>query len=55
MAMASTSITVRLSVAWWLRWYLAGVILTARLTGLEPDLGKVQRHIRRAARVAVVR
>ncbi|VFR96501.1 hypothetical protein RAN3_1879 [plant metagenome] len=55
MARASTTITVRLRFAWWLRWYLAGVALTARMSGLEPDANKVAGWVRRAARVQAVR
>jgi len=28
-------------VAWWFRWYLSGVLLTAQLTGLRPDPERV--------------
>lgn len=49
------TITLRLRFAWWLRWYLTGVVLTARLSGLEPDPSKVAGWVRRAARVQVVR
>lgn len=35
-------------VAWWVRWYLVGVVITARLTGAMQDMTKVQRWIRRA-------
>jgi len=35
--MATTTLTVRLKVRWWLKFYLAGVLLTARLTHCEPS------------------
>jgi len=47
------SITVRLSVAWWLRWYLAGVVLTCKMTGCQPDMGRVERWISRAIKLRI--
>ncbi len=44
---------VHVSVAWWLRFYLYGVILTAWLTGLVPDEEKVMRVAKRAIRLEV--
>ncbi len=34
-------IKVKITVAWWVRWYISGVSLFAMLTGLEPDMEKV--------------
>lgn len=34
-------VTLRITVAWWVRWYIAGVELAAKLTGAEPDMDKV--------------
>lgn len=39
--MARGTISVEVRVAWWVRWYVAGVSLFCKLTGLEPDLAKV--------------
>ncbi len=41
--------TVRASIRmrWWLRWYLAAVVWTARETGLEPDWERVEWWIQR--------
>lgn len=49
-------ITVRIEVrmAWWLGPYLAGITLPCWLTGVEPDLQKVGRTMRRALRTRVV-
>ncbi len=43
--MAKMIITIRFR--WWLKYYLAGVIFTARLTGLAPDPVKVERWVAR--------
>ena len=34
-------VTVRITVAWWVRWYLAGVALASKVTGAAPDMDKV--------------
>jgi len=52
--MASSSITVRIRVAWWLHWYVGSVAMFARLPGMEPDPVKVEYWVRRACRVQVV-
>lgn len=48
---------VRLQVRtrWWLRHYLAGVVLVSVLTGRTPDPAKVEWWIRRGLRVVPVR
>ena len=43
--------TVRITVAWWVRWYIAGVELAAKLTGAEPDMEKVGAVVRRGVKV----
>jgi len=43
--------TIAVHVAWWVRWYVAGVALVSKLTGAEPDMGKVMRWIERGVRV----
>ena len=48
--MAQAQLKLRVSLAWWLKPYLYGVILTARLTGAEPDMNKVGRMVRKAVR-----
>ena len=39
--MAQASITVTLKWRWWLRSYLFGVLLMARLTGCRPNWDRV--------------
>lgn len=51
--MAKSTFTMKLRIAWWLKWYLYGVAVTCRLTGLDFDEAKVQRYIRRAITVRV--
>lgn len=36
--MMRRQVTIRVSVAWWLRWYIAGVALMCRMTGCEPNI-----------------
>jgi hypothetical protein len=43
-------IEVTVTMAWWWRWYASGVILTAALTGLEPDAHRVTAMAWRAVR-----
>lgn len=50
---APVTVRVHASVAWWLRLYLYGVVLTAWLTGLMPDEEKVMRVAKRAIRLEV--
>lgn len=52
--MAGLTCEVRLTVRWWVRWYLAGVALTAQVTGLRPDMGKVAWWVCRGLRVEPV-
>ncbi|OZI31743.1 hypothetical protein CAL29_28130 [Bordetella genomosp. 10] len=54
MASLGYQVTLRVRIAWWLRWYLLGVALTSRLTGLPPDLDKASRWIRKAIRVDAI-
>ena len=43
--------TVRIKIAWWLRWYLAGVQMMALTTGAQPDMRKVGAVVARAVSV----
>jgi hypothetical protein len=45
--MAQITVKLSIRVAWWVRWYLAGVAVAARLTGAPPNMVKVERRIRR--------
>lgn len=49
--MATNSITVTIRMAWWLRWYLADVIVTSTITGLQPDPDRVGAWVVRAIRL----
>ncbi|MDH2052863.1 hypothetical protein [Achromobacter marplatensis] len=49
--MAQITVKLSLRVAWWVRWYLAGVGVAARLTGATLDITKVERWIRRGLSV----
>ena len=53
--MAIKAMTVRVQVAWWLRWYLGSVVLMSALTGLPPDMDKVGYWARRGVRLKEVR
>lgn len=46
--MAGNEIIVYIRVRWWLTWYLHGVSLMSRLTGLPPNWGRVDKWIDRA-------
>lgn len=41
------TVTASIRLRWWLRWYLAVVVWTARVTGLEPNWDRVEWWIHR--------
>ncbi len=41
--MVQQTVTVSVHIAWWVRWYLSGVAIAARMTGATPHWGKVER------------
>lgn len=49
--MAQVTVRLSLRVAWWVRWYLVGVVIAARLTGATPDMTKLARWITRGLSV----
>lgn len=53
--MKTETTTIRVSVAWWLKFYFYGLAITAAITGLEIDEDKVNRVINRALRFKVQR
>lgn len=55
MATPRRTITCRVYVAWWLRWYLGSVALMSALTGLHPDMDKVGYWARRAVRLKEIK
>lgn len=51
--MANITVTIEVRIAWWLKWYMAGVIMMSRLAGLDFDEAKARRYIRRGLKVRV--
>lgn len=51
--MARMTVTMVCRQSWWLKYYLAGVLAMARITGREPDLRQVGRWIERGLKVEV--
>lgn len=47
-------IQIKVSLAWWLRWYLCGVLLMSRHTGLQPDSDKVAYWAGKATKIKVI-
>jgi len=47
-------LTIKITIAWWLKPYLYGVVITAGLMGLEPDYEKINRTILRALRIRFI-
>ncbi len=45
--MAQITVKLSIRVAWWARWYLAWVVVAARLTGVPPNMVMVERGVRR--------
>lgn len=43
-------VTLRITVAWWLRWYLLGVQI-AKQAGVKPEYDKVRAAVMRGVRV----
>lgn len=51
--MAQCVISIKVSVAWWWPLYAYGMVFTSMITGLEPDMTKVDRMARRAMRITI--
>ncbi|CAB3883374.1 hypothetical protein LMG26689_03599 [Achromobacter animicus] len=49
--MAQVTVKLSIRVAWWVRWYLVGVVIAVRLAGATPDMTMVERWIRRGLSV----
>jgi len=47
------TVTMVCRQSWWLKYYLAGVLVMAHITGREPDLRRVVRLIERGLEVEV--
>lgn len=48
--MAKSTLTLKLTIAWWFRPYVYGVMWFAMLTGLRPDEEKLKRAIAKSVR-----
>jgi len=46
------SMTIKVRIAWWVRWYISGVALCSLLTGLEPDMEKVKARVIKGVRLS---
>ena len=46
------SMTIKVRIAWWVRWYISGVALCSLLTGLEPDMEKVKAKVMKGVRLS---
>lgn len=51
--MAKVYATIVCRQAWWLKYYLAGVLVVSHVTGREPDMGRVVRWTERSIKVEV--
>jgi len=45
--MARVQLVAVVKIRWWLRLYLVGVVITSRITGIDPGWQKVSQWIRR--------
>ena len=43
--MTMASMTIKVRIAWWVRWYISSVALCAFLTGFQPDMDKVKAKV----------
>lgn len=39
------TITFKVRVAWWVRWYVSALALFSRTTGMQPDIEKIGHFI----------
>lgn len=51
--MATSTLTLKLHVAWWLKHYLQGVVFTCTVTGCQPNMERVAHWARKACTVKV--
>ena len=45
------SITIKVHIALWVRWYISGVALCARITGVKPDMDKITSKVMKGVRI----
>ena len=50
--MTMVSMTIKVRIAWWVRWYISGVALCSLLTVLEPDMEKVKATAMKGVRLS---
>ena len=43
--------TITIKVAWWLRYYLMGLVLMHKLTGMQPNWGRVNHWVGKASKL----
>lgn len=53
--MTRAELRITIKVAWWLKFYMFGVILMSRITGMSPDESKVRHYIMRGISVKASR
>ena len=46
-------LSLRLHVAWWLRWYLVGVVLMCWMTRMQPNEERFRYWIRKAIKLRI--
>ena len=46
------SMTIKVRIAWWVRWYISGVALRAFITGAQPDMEKVKDKVMNGVRLS---
>lgn len=51
--MTRVTATIVCRQSWWLKYYLAGVLLVSHVTGRDPHLGRVMRWIERGIEIEV--
>ncbi len=44
--------TIKVRIAWWVRWYISGVALCAFITGAQPDMEKIKDKVMKGVRIA---
>ena len=45
------SMTIKVRIAWWVRWYISGVALCASITGAQPDMEKIKAKVMKGIKV----
>ena len=46
------SMTIKVRIAWWVRWYISGVALRAFITGAHPDMEKITAKVMKGVRLS---